>query len=112
LPERRFFTLQTPKGAHKSWVFSVQSTGKTYKCHRLLEEDGEDGDAYIYRAQIHWLCGEAPDALEDLERGFDLDADDWAYTANEMYRDDIKPPERIVDALRESGYIDEDEEEV
>jgi tetratricopeptide (TPR) repeat protein len=78
---------------------------------RAIEEDGEDGDAYAYRAEIHWRCGRNDSALEDLQRAFDLSARGWAATADEMYHNGVELPEEILDGLREEGYIDSDDDE-
>jgi tetratricopeptide (TPR) repeat protein len=78
---------------------------------RAIEEDEEDGDAYAYRAEIHWRCGKNDDALEDLQRAFDLSAHSWTATADEMYNDGVELPEEILDGLREEGYIESDDDE-
>jgi tetratricopeptide (TPR) repeat protein len=72
---------------------------------RAIEEDEEDGDAYAYRAEIHWRCGRKDSALEDLQRTFELSARGWAATAEEMYDDGMKLPEEMLNGLREEGYI-------
>jgi tetratricopeptide (TPR) repeat protein len=73
--------------------------------------DDEDGDAYAYRADIHWRCGRKDNALEDLQRAFDLGAPGYMATADSMYNDGADLPEEIIDALREDGYIESEEEE-
>jgi tetratricopeptide (TPR) repeat protein len=78
---------------------------------RAIEADEEDGDAYAYRAEIHWRCGRNDSALEDLQRAFDLSARGWAATADEMYEDGVELPEELLDGLREEGYIDSEEDE-
>jgi tetratricopeptide (TPR) repeat protein len=78
---------------------------------RAIEEDEEDGDAYAYRAEIRWHCGQTAGALEDLQRAFDLSADGWVVTADEMHGDGVELPQEILDGLRDEGYIDNDEEE-
>jgi tetratricopeptide (TPR) repeat protein len=78
---------------------------------RAIEEDDEDGDAYAYRAEIHWRCGDNDSALEDLQQAFDLSAPSWAVIADEMYDDGVELPEELIEGLREGGYIERDEEE-
>jgi tetratricopeptide (TPR) repeat protein len=78
---------------------------------RAIEEDEEDGSAHAYRAEIHWRYGRNVDALEDLQRAFDLSARGWAVTAEEMYDNGVELPEEILDGLREEGYIDSEEDE-
>jgi tetratricopeptide (TPR) repeat protein len=78
---------------------------------RAIEEDEEDGDAYAYRAEIHWRCGRNDDALEDLQRAFDLSAAGWVVTAGAMYDDGVELPEEILDGLRDEGYIESDDED-
>jgi tetratricopeptide (TPR) repeat protein len=78
---------------------------------RAIEEDEEDGEAYAYRAEIHWRCGRSDAALEDLQRAFDLSGKGWAATAEEMYNDGVELPEEIIDGLRDEGYIDSEDDE-
>jgi tetratricopeptide (TPR) repeat protein len=79
--------------------------------NRAIEEDEEDGSAYAYRAEIHRRCGRNDEALEDLQRAFDLDGEGWPTTAFDMYDQGITLPEEIIQGLRDTGYIEDDEED-
>ena len=76
---------------------------------RAIELDEEDGDAFAYRAQLHWKCGRKDDALDDIQRAFDLDGE-WAQTADMMYSDGFELPEEIIQGLRDEGYIEDEDD--
>jgi hypothetical protein len=80
-----------------------------YYSNRAIELDESDGEAYGFRAEINWRYENKDEALEDLRTAFDYNSDSYLASANYMFNEGAELPDDIVQALKDEGYIDEDD---
>jgi tetratricopeptide (TPR) repeat protein len=98
---------------------SVEDTRAFADLNTAIELDSENGEAYAFLALLYYkrndpLSNNYRDKVyENLQKAFDNESEEYTRIASNIYRNVSSPadfvPEDVIRALREDGYIEEDD---